>query len=342
MHVENPEPPAAGAMRAAAPRASARGVPWKYGIGMEPALDELQHRRTPDDGVVGVASAGSRRPMRRQRVLNAAGWGSWNSCRPAISTRCCVRSCTSPRVRAGPEAIPGECPFPLVWELPRTLKDATRALAACPQPGGKALIARRGWPARSSGRPDPRRWSPRAGGPRSAGGTRWRCRASPTSPICCPGCTVAPSGTVTRRMCAYHVVSAPGALCTWTSHGPAQDWSVSDVHGPAVRGEDRVPQATDRSVPVCQLDQCDPESPKLRWSTYPEPRGQRVHHRPAGRQRRAVDRGADDPVAEFGQQPSGEGLVVGVRRRGTPSAAPPGRRPSPAATASSGIRDSAA
>ena len=72
--------------------------------------------------------------------------GRWNSCRPATSTPYLSSSRTTPRVRAGPEAIPGFLPVAVVWLLPRALNVA-RVNASDPddQFAGAAVSA--SWPA---------------------------------------------------------------------------------------------------------------------------------------------------------------------------------------------------
>ena len=96
---------------------------------------------------------------------------------------------------------------------------------------------------------------------------------SPTSPICWPAVTVSPFVTVTARMWAYQVVSCPMPVLTCTSHRPAHPWSVRMSTRPEVAARTGVPQATDRSVPVCIRIQCEPWPPQLRLSTYRAPRG---------------------------------------------------------------------
>ena len=56
-------------------------------------------------------------------------------------------------------------------------------------------------------------------------------------------------------MCAYQVVSWPMPVLTCTSHRPAHDWSVRTTTVPDVAASTGVPQATDRSVPVCHCAQ---------------------------------------------------------------------------------------
>src|SRR5215217_7642436 len=90
--------------------------------------------------------------------------------------------------------------------------------------------------------------------------------SAPTSPSCCPACTTWSSATSTFCMWAYQVVSDRGPVLTLTSQGPAQLWLVSMVTVPPCEASTGVPQGTEKSVPVCQLDQWLPASPQLRWS----------------------------------------------------------------------------
>ena len=50
--------------------------------------------------------------------------------------------------------------------------------------------------------------------------------------------------TSTACMWAYQVVSRPAPVLTWTSQGPAQDWSVSMTTVPSVAARTGVPQAS--------------------------------------------------------------------------------------------------